>query len=479
MALGGQVYCWRESSGVSVPYTRESERRRTYVTSLSFSSTSGGHAILAIGRADATFGLWSLHDKQVRWNVRQPNPTASVSFKPVTTTRYSRHFGMDAEIEELLVGDDSGFIYYYSVEWMSENNAAIHGYQGEVTRLFVISAHTQQICGLVWSPNGEYFVSGGNDNDCHLFRVESVLDSGPLDLNPSDPPRNALRNLVHNLNLLPTPTSISPSFLTPPATPFPNTPKPFVYTSLSTTRLNPFPHLPFLATDTTRRPPHLRYTNRSSTIHTFPHSAAVKAMAFCPWQDGLLATGGGSNDRSINFWHTFSGTRLATIDTAAQVTGLVWSLTKREIAATFGYAQPEHGVRVAVFGWPDCGLRGKVTWQGEGRALGALRYPGGPSSSSSSKNDQEKEVRRERNWGCNGRGSGREGSAGERTRIEGCIVVAGSDASVKFHEVWTGRATGGSCVERMLCGTGIKGGFGGRGVLEGNVMEDDGVEGIR
>lgn len=475
VALGGQVYCWRESLGVRIPYTRDNERRHSYVTSLSFSSASGGHAILAIGRADATFGLWSLHDKQVRWNVRQPNATASVSFKPVTTTRYSQHFDMDVEMEEFLVGDDAGFIYYYSIEWMSGDNAAIHGFQGEITRLFVVSAHTQQICGLVWSPDGEYFVSGGNDNDCHLFCVQSMLRSGLFDLKPSTPPSTTLRNLVNNLNL--SPTTTSPSYLTPPITPSPTTPKPLVYTSLSNTRLNPFSHLPLPAFNTPRRPPHLRYKARSSIIHTFPHSAAVKAMAFCPWQRGLLATGGGSNDRSINFWHTFSGARLATIDTAAQVTGLVWSLTKREIAATFGYAQPEHGVRIAVFGWPDCGLRGKLTWQGEGRALAVVRYPGGPLSSSSSANDGKKGGR-ERSWDVDGKGSGKEGSVGERTRIEGCIVVAGSDESVKFHEVWTGHATG-NFEEGMMGARWGKGGFGGRGVLEGSLMEDDEWEGIR
>ncbi len=34
------------------------------------------------------------------------------------------------------------------------------------------------------------------------------------------------------------------------------------------------------------------------------HSAAVKAMAWCPWQSNGLATGGGSNDRTIRFWNT-------------------------------------------------------------------------------------------------------------------------------------------------------------------------------
>jgi hypothetical protein len=89
-------------------------------------------------------------------------------------------------------------------------------------------------------------------------------------------------------------------------------------------------------------------------IHSFRHSAAVKAIAFAPWQPNLLATGGGSNDRRIHFFHTGSGATLALINVFSQVTSLVWSTTRREIVATFGYSQPEHEIRIAVFSWPSC-----------------------------------------------------------------------------------------------------------------------------
>lgn len=91
-----------------------------------------------------------------------------------------------------------------------------------------------------------------------------------------------------------------------------------------------------------------------SEKHRWRHGAAVKAIAFCPWRQGLVATGGGSNDKCIHFYHTTSGAALATISVAAQVTSLIWSTTRREIAATFGYAQPDHPYRIAVFSWPDC-----------------------------------------------------------------------------------------------------------------------------
>lgn len=97
-----------------------------------------------------------------------------------------------------------------------------------------------------------------------------------------------------------------------------------------------------------------RSIDESQAKHRWEHMAAVKAIAFCPWRDGLVATGGGSHDKCIHFYHTTSGVALATIAVHAQVTSLIWSTTRREIAATFGYAQPDHPYRIAVFSWPEC-----------------------------------------------------------------------------------------------------------------------------
>jgi meiosis-specific APC/C activator protein AMA1 len=131
---------------------------------------------------------------------------------------------------------------------------------------------------------------------------------------------------------------------------------------------------------------------------------------------GLVATGGGSNDKCIHFYHTLSGAALATISVAAQVTSLIWSTTRREICATFGYAQPEHPYRIAIFSWPACQQVAAIAWEGEHRVLYAIAYPGGPNENQTSK----------------------EGVIGlTRTAKEGCIVVASSDEAVKFHEVWT------------------------------------------
>jgi cell division cycle protein 20 (cofactor of APC complex) len=67
------------------------------------------------------------------------------------------------------------------------------------------------------------------------------------------------------------------------------------------------------------------------------HKAAVKALAWCPWQSNLLATGGGSHDRMIHFWNTTSGARTNSIDTGSQVTSLKWSTSYKELVSCSGF----------------------------------------------------------------------------------------------------------------------------------------------
>ncbi|KAK3329435.1 WD repeat domain-containing protein [Apodospora peruviana] len=67
------------------------------------------------------------------------------------------------------------------------------------------------------------------------------------------------------------------------------------------------------------------------------HKAAVKAVAWCPWNMNLLATGGGSHDKHIHFWNTTSGARVNSIDTGSQVTSLRWSPHYREIVSSSGF----------------------------------------------------------------------------------------------------------------------------------------------
>ncbi|CDZ97112.1 Anaphase promoting complex, Cdc20, Cdh1, and Ama1 subunits [Phaffia rhodozyma] len=67
------------------------------------------------------------------------------------------------------------------------------------------------------------------------------------------------------------------------------------------------------------------------------HTAAVKALAWCPWQPSLLATGGGTGDQTIHFWSSTTGSRISSLPTASQVTSLIFSPHSKEILSTHGF----------------------------------------------------------------------------------------------------------------------------------------------
>lgn len=69
------------------------------------------------------------------------------------------------------------------------------------------------------------------------------------------------------------------------------------------------------------------------------HKAAVKALDWCPFHRGLLASGGGTADRTIKFWNSQSGNLLNSIDTGSQVCSIVWSRHQRELCSSHGYSQ--------------------------------------------------------------------------------------------------------------------------------------------
>ncbi|RMD41260.1 hypothetical protein DV735_g3848, partial [Chaetothyriales sp. CBS 134920] len=380
VALTNKVYLWTEEYGVRYP-PLPTARATNFVTSLAFSSDEGRKSILAIARHNGNVSLWSLLEPRPRLEAPHPFPACCVAWRPVLSYRQSCRTHALIASEDLLVGDDSGRIYYYSVEW-PEFGA------GAMALLVKLDAHSQNICGLAWSPLGDTFVSGGNDNIALLFKVETVLkqDDQP---HLQDPEANIAS--LQSPTALGQPMAVPPGVITPPPTPPPD------YIRGSHPNLDPFPPPRTPESGHGLSFPHWQqpHTMTPSRHITFPltppifggplrgqgydgpvlqnglaspriagkmnlhcvsfyHSAAVKAIAFASWQPSLLATSGGTNDRQIHFHHADSGCSLAVINVFAQVTSLTWSTTRREIVATFGYAQPDHEIRVAVFAWPSC-----------------------------------------------------------------------------------------------------------------------------
>jgi cell division cycle protein 20 (cofactor of APC complex) len=69
------------------------------------------------------------------------------------------------------------------------------------------------------------------------------------------------------------------------------------------------------------------------------HKAAVKALDWCPFNRGILASGGGSADRTIKFWNTSSGTLTQSVDTGSQVCSVIWSKHQRELCSSHGFSE--------------------------------------------------------------------------------------------------------------------------------------------
>jgi cell division cycle protein 20 (cofactor of APC complex) len=83
-----------------------------------------------------------------------------------------------------------------------------------------------------------------------------------------------------------------------------------------------------------RRHPH--FSSKFTLEH---HQAAVKALAWCPWQRNVLASGGGTADRMLCFWNTSSGKLLQQVDTKSQVCAIQWSKSERELVTSHGFSQ--------------------------------------------------------------------------------------------------------------------------------------------
>ena len=100
------------------------------------------------------------------------------------------------------------------------------------------------------------------------------------------------------------------------------------------------------------------------------HNAAVKAMAWCPWQNNLLATGGGTSDKHIKLWNANNGTLLQSHDTQSQVSAILWSKNYKELISSHGNDQNQ----LTIWKYPEmnktCDLTGHT-----GRLLGMTISP--------------------------------------------------------------------------------------------------------
>lgn len=138
----------------------------------------------------------------------------------------------------------------------------------------------------------------------------------------------------------------------------------------------------------------------SQPLHTLTeHVSAVKALAWCPWQPNLLASGkplsspspfhlssvlifslgGGTVDRCIKFWNTQTGTMLNSIDTGSQVCSLLWSKHHKEIVSSHGFSKNQ----LCVWKYPSMVKVAELTGH-ESRVLHMALSPDGTTVLSAS-----------------------------------------------------------------------------------------------
>ncbi|MFS7908280.1 putative transcription factor WD40-like family [Helianthus anomalus] len=87
------------------------------------------------------------------------------------------------------------------------------------------------------------------------------------------------------------------------------------------------------------------------------HTAAVKALAWCPFQSNLLASGGGGGDKCIKFWNAHTGACLNSVDTGSQVCALLWNNNERELLSSHGFSQNQ----LTLWKYPSMVKMGELT----------------------------------------------------------------------------------------------------------------------
>ena len=224
VALSQTVYLWNAGTGDIQELCTFDRTPDDYVSSVSWVQEGGAH--IAIGTSTGATQLWDVEAGRMLRSMDGHSDR-------VGALAWNRHL--------LASGSRDTTITNHDVRVANHKVAKFVG-------------HSQEVCGLAWSPDGEQLASGGNDNLLCLWNA-------------------------------------SASGVTAPRS---------------------------------------RFTD---------HQAAVKALAWSPHERNLLATGGGTADRTIKFWNTSSGSLLNSIDTGSQVCSLKWNPFEKEILSSHGYAR--------------------------------------------------------------------------------------------------------------------------------------------
>ncbi|KAL8618877.1 hypothetical protein ACOMHN_000884 [Nucella lapillus] len=146
-ALGSEVYLWNATTSTITQLMTAADG--DYVSCVCW-ITDG--SILGVGMSDGAVQLWDVNrGKLVR-----------------TMSGHSARVGsLDWNSHILTSGSRSGSIHHHDVRVASHQVATL-------------THHSQEVCGLKWSPDGAYLASGGNDNTVHIWDTALGLGVAPL-----------------------------------------------------------------------------------------------------------------------------------------------------------------------------------------------------------------------------------------------------------------------------------------------------------
>jgi cell division cycle protein 20 (cofactor of APC complex) len=225
VALGQTVYLWNAESG-DIQELCSLEGTTTHISSVAWVEQGG--SFLAVGTSCAKTQLWDVQQGKM---LRSMNGHTD----RVNALAWNRHILSSASRDTTVVN---------------------HDVRVERHLVGAMRAHTQEVCSLKWSLDGETLASGGNDNLLCLWDASQSAS--------------------------------------------------------------------------TNQQPRFRITD---------HQAAVKALAWSPHESHLLASGGGTADRTIKFWNTQTGSLLNSVDTGSQVCSLLWNPFERELLSSHGFSR--------------------------------------------------------------------------------------------------------------------------------------------
>ncbi|XP_062236634.1 cell division cycle protein 20 homolog B-like [Platichthys flesus] len=94
-------------------------------------------------------------------------------------------------------------------------------------------------------------------------------------------------------------------------------------------------------------------TRTKQPVMTMKQPSAVKAMGWCPWQEKIIATGGGWKDGELRIWDTQSGTCVNSANTNSQICSLRWAEKKKCLVT--GHGLPHH--QVTCWSWGSASLQ--------------------------------------------------------------------------------------------------------------------------